>query len=78
MQEIITNQCLEIINIKNMCIIKLGNVVDGLINVITGGWGKDLASFIAKKFFDRDDCGCEARRIYLNELCGCKEQIKLF
>jgi hypothetical protein len=60
-----------------MCIIKLGNVVEGLINVITGGWGKDIAGFVAKKFFDRDDCGCEARRIYLNELCGCKEGIKL-
>jgi hypothetical protein len=42
------------------------------------GHGKDLAGWVAKKFFDRDDCGCEARRIYLNELCGCKEQIKLF
>lgn len=62
---------------KIPCIIKLGNVVEGLINVITWGWGKDVAGFVAKKFFDRDDCGCEARRIYLNELCGCKEGIKL-
>ena len=52
-----------------MCIIKLGNIVDGLINVITLGWGKDLAGWIAKRFFNSDDCGCEARRIYLNELC---------
>ena len=60
------------------CIIKLGNMVEGLIEVITWGRGKDIASFVAKKFFDRDDCGCEARRIYLNKLCGCKEkQIKL-
>ena len=61
-----------------MCIIKLGDMVEGFISVITGGWGKELASFVAKKFFDRDDCGCEARRVYLNELCGCKQkQIKL-
>ena len=61
-----------------MCIIKLGNIVDGVINVITLGWGKDLAGWIAKQFFNLDDCGCERRRIYLNELCGCKEEIKLF
>jgi hypothetical protein len=61
-----------------MCIIKLGDMVEGLIAVITGGWGHELASFVARKFFDREDCGCEARRIYLNELCGCKQkQIKL-
>ena len=59
------------------CIIKLGNIVDGLINVITLGHGKDIAGWIAKRFFNLDDCGCEARRIYLNELCGCKEGIKL-
>jgi hypothetical protein len=60
-----------------MCIIKLGNIVDGMINVITLGWGKDLAGWIALKFFNSHDCGCEARRIYLNELCGCNEGIKL-
>ena len=61
-----------------MCIIKLGNVVEGLISVLTGGWGHELAGFVARKFFDRSDCGCEARRIWLNELCGCKEKgIKL-
>lgn len=61
-----------------MCIIKLGNIVEGLISVVTFGWGKDLAQWIAGKF-GYADCGCEARRIYLNKLCGCKEkQIKLF
>jgi hypothetical protein len=59
-----------------MCIIKLGNIVDGLINVFTLGWGKDIAGWIALKL-GYQDCGCEARRIYLNELCGCKEGIKL-
>ena len=51
-----------------MCIIKLGNVVEGLINVITGGWGKDVAGFVAKKFFDRDTCGCCERKQWLNRL----------
>ena len=60
------------------CVIKLGNIVEGLINVVTLGWGKDIASWIASKF-GYASCGCEERRIYLNELCGCKEkQIKLF
>ena len=60
-----------------MCIIKLGNIVDGIINVITLGWGKDLAGWIALKYFGKADCGCEYRRIWLNELLGCKEGIKL-
>jgi hypothetical protein len=61
-----------------ICIIKVGNVVEGFITIITGGWGKEFASFVAKKLFDRDDCGCESRRIYLNKIFGCKEQtIKL-
>ena len=59
-----------------MCIIKLGNIVDGLINVISLGHGKDLAGWIANRL-GYADCGCEARRIWLNELCGCKEGIKL-
>jgi hypothetical protein len=64
---------------KRICIIKLGNVVEAIITIITGGWGKELASFVAKKFFDRDDCGCESRRIWLNKIVGCDEkQIKLF
>jgi hypothetical protein len=61
-----------------MCIIKLGNIVEGLINVVTFGWGKDLATKIAHKL-GYEDCGCEKRRIFLNRILGCKEkQIKLF
>lgn len=60
-----------------ICIIKVGNVVDGLINVITLGHGKSLAGWVALKFFNSYDCKCEERRIYLNELFGCKEGIKL-
>lgn len=61
-----------------ICIIKVGNIVDGIINVCTLGWGKDIASWIALKFFNTPDCGCERRRIFLNEFFGCKEDIKLF
>jgi len=60
-----------------MCVIKLGNIVDGVINILTLGWGKDLAGWIALKYFGQTDCGCESRRIWLNELLGCKEGIKL-
>ena len=59
-----------------MCIIKLGNIVDGLINVITLGRGKDLAGWIATKL-GYASCGCEERRIWLNKLLNCKEGIKL-
>jgi len=60
-----------------ICIIKVGNMVEGLINIITFGWGKDLAMWIAKGF-GYTDCLCESRRIYLNKIFGCKEQtIKL-
>ena len=63
--------------IKNMkCIIKLGNIVEGLIEVITLGHGKTLAGWIASKL-GYASCGCEERKIWLNELCGCKTGIKL-
>jgi hypothetical protein len=61
---------------KKICIIKLGNILDGLINLITLGWGKDIAGWIALKL-GYVDCGCERRRVYLNELFGCEESIKL-
>lgn len=60
-----------------ICIIKVGNVVEGLINVITLGFGKDIAGWVSMKFFNNPSCGCEERRIYLNELFGCEEGIKL-
>ena len=59
------------------CIIKVGNIVDGLINVITLGWGKDIAGWIAIKLLGKQSCGCLERQIYLNELFGCKERVKL-
>jgi len=60
-----------------ICIIKVGNIVDGLINVITLGWGKDIAGWIAIKFFNTPDCGCERRRLKWNSLFGCEDGIKL-
>ena len=60
-----------------ICIIKVGNIVEGLINVLTLGWGKDLASWVAWNIYRQTDCGCERRRVYLNELFGWKEGIRL-
>ena len=60
-----------------ICIIKVGNIVDAVINILTLGWGKDRAGWISLKFFNNPDCGCERRRIYLNELFGCSEGLKL-
>ena len=59
-----------------MCIIKLGNILEGAINVITLGWGKDVASWIALKL-GYANCGCEERRIKWNSIFGCPEGIKL-
>ncbi len=53
------------------CSIKLGDAVEGLINFVTLGRGKDIAMFIAIKL-GYTSCGCEERRIYLNKLT-CKE-----
>jgi hypothetical protein len=58
------------------CIIRLGDFVEGLINVITLGHGKTLAGWIALNL-GYQDCGCERRRLYLNKLCGCIDGIKL-
>jgi hypothetical protein len=71
-----THTILTKTKLNTMCIIKLGNIVEGLIEVITLGWGKDLAGWIASKL-GYASCGCEERKIWLNELCGCKTGIKL-
>jgi len=56
-----------------MCIIRLGDFVEGIINVVTLGWGKPLAEWVAHKL-GYQDCGCERRRIWLNKLLKCKER----
>lgn len=56
-----------------MCLVKIGNIIEGIISVLTLGWGKDIATYIANKL-GYADCGCERRRVYLNALFGCKEK----
>ena len=63
--------------------IKIGDWVEALIHVITFGFGERMALFVAKKFFDRNDCGCCQRKEWLNRLTnpsydGHCNDIKLF
>jgi hypothetical protein len=60
-----------------MCIIKVGNIVSAILDIIFLGRAKDIAGFIAIKLLGKQSCGCLERQIYLNELFGCKEGIKL-
>lgn len=62
---------------KKICIIKVGNIIAGILDVLFLGRAKDIAGFIAIKIFNQKSCGCIERQIYLNELFGCKEGIKL-
>lgn len=59
-----------------MCIIKVGTWIEGIINTVTLGRGKDIASYIATKL-GYTDCGCDRRREYLDSLFGCNTGIKL-
>ena len=59
-----------------ICLIKVGNIVEGFLQVIFFGRSKDIAGWVALKL-GYQDCKCEQRRIFLNELFGCKEGIKL-
>jgi hypothetical protein len=59
-----------------MCIWKFGTWLEGLINVVTLGRGKDIAGWIANKL-GYESCGCDERRYWLNALFNCKEGIKL-
>lgn len=47
---------------------KLGNIVEKIIFVITLGQGKRIATYIAKRFFDMEDCGCDKRKQNLNKI----------
>ena len=63
--------------------IKLGNVAEIIISIITFGYGEQLALWIANKLFNKNTCGCCERKQWLNRLtnkeytanCG---SIKLF
>jgi hypothetical protein len=39
-----------------------------LIDMFTLGYGERIALWISKKFFGKNDCGCCARREWLNRL----------
>lgn len=48
------------------CLIRLGSILEAIINLVTFGWGKDLASVIATKM-GYQSCGCDERRIKMNQ-----------
>jgi hypothetical protein len=48
-----------------------------VLDIIFLGRAKDIASYIAIELLGKESCGCLQRQIYLNELFGCKEGIKL-
>ena len=48
--------------------IKIGDWVEALIYTLTFGFGERMALFVAKKFFDSNDCGCCQRKQWLNRL----------
>ena len=64
-------------NIKLFCIIKAGNILAGLLDVLFLGRAKDIAGFIAIRLLGKQSCGCLERQRYLNELFGCEDGIKL-
>ena len=60
-----------------ICIVKLGNMVEAAIELVTLGRGKDGATWIAHKLGFKS-CGCDERKLWLNSLVGCNpSQIKL-
>ncbi len=60
-----------------MCIIKVGNIVAAIIDIIFLGRGKDIAGWIAIKIFNKKSCGCLERQSALNAFFGCPDGIKL-
>ena len=46
---------------------KLGDIVEKAINIITLGQGKKIATWIAKKL-GYDSCGCDERKEALNNI----------
>ena len=62
---------------KRICIIKVGDFVEGILQVISLGRSKDIAEYIAHKL-GYESCGCDERKEKLNNLVGCYQQtIKL-
>ena len=46
---------------------KLGDLTEKIINIITFGKGKSIATWIAKKL-GYDSCGCDERKDKLNKI----------
>ena len=46
---------------------KLGDKLEYIINIITFGKGKAIATWIANKL-GYEDCGCDDRKKYLNNI----------
>ena len=55
--------------------IKLGDWLEKLIAIVTLGYGKQFANYVAKKL-GYETCGCETRKEWLNTLFN-KNEIKL-
>ena len=47
--------------------IGLGDIVEKIINIITLGYGKRIATWVAK-LFGHKDCGCDKRKKDLNKI----------
>ena len=60
-----------------MCIIKVGNIVSAVLDIIFLGRAKDIAGWIAIKVFNKQSCGCQERQSALNAFFGCPDGIKL-
>jgi hypothetical protein len=45
----------------------IGDIVEAIIKILTLGQGKRIATAIAR-LFGYEDCGCDRRRIWLNNL----------
>ena len=58
---------------NKLCVFPLGSWLESLINVISFGWGKSLAGWVAWTFFKNPDCGCESRKQYLDNLFNCNQ-----
>ena len=55
--------------------IKLGNILETIIAIVTLGYGLRIAKFVAKTL-GYEDCGCETRKQWLNTIFV-KKEIKL-
>jgi hypothetical protein len=52
---------------KNSDTMGVGDIVEAFIKVVTLGQGKRISMAVAR-LFGYEDCGCDRRRIWLNNL----------